>query len=237
MSKFQKFLNELSLYSYDKTVPSKGGELAFMRLIIKMINEINPENNYKKAKSDKPFNIVFGDGDKNITINGVVLVTPTGRDTTSNKKADFVFTKQDGTQVPVSLKHTDSGTYSKFRPVGEKLKKYLINKGIDIKVPILFKLPDKMTRNAVFGSDILPNGFVFKFNRNFYEKVDENTFFLHGNVITDLSEIDEDDLPVLTISAGSVPEIRTKGKQGKLKKINKLDDEFVRKYMSEFDTE
>lgn len=234
MLTFQQYLTELSLFTLDNKIPSKGGELAFARLIIKMINDSNPSNNFKTLKSEIPITISFGEHEHNKVVEGITSVLYVGNKTTENSKADFILNTESGS-VPVSLKMTDYGRFGKYRTIGEKLKKYLINKGVDITSPILYRLPDDIAHASMFGSDILPNGFIFKTNAQGFESIGKHTYHMDGKVITSLGDLSDDEMPVLTISSGSVPEIRVKHKQGSRKEVQDIPEDFAKRYMNTLD--
>ena len=224
MSNIIRVLTELSVFSYDDKVHNS--ELGFIRQIIGMVNDSNPENKYKIVRSENPITITFGNEDKSMTVHNIIGLKVTGYDTTENKKADFILITQEKRSVPISIKQTKSSTYSKSRGFGGKFKQWLLDKGEDLSTPRVYKISKEMQQDSLFGSDILPNGFVFKGDHNNYEKIGSHEYKIDGRVINNLSDLYSDEIPVLVIGSRP-PEIVTRKNPGSNKKEYNIDKEFI----------
>ena len=210
--KQHKKLNEIDEFQDSLQVHHKS-ERVFMRTMAKIFNDSTgqKDNRITKISSKTPITIFFG----NSKITNIKSVEYIGKSQKINEafeeiddsikaypKADIMITKHDGSKVPISLKSSD-GKWGKARSYVMGLYKKLKSQDPTFSKKI-YEVPDKIAENAIFGNDILPNGFVFKenFDMEFsnFKKLDDKNYKISGTVITKLDDIPEKDAPRIEIS-------------------------------------
>jgi hypothetical protein len=206
-------------------------ERMFMRLMAQMFNTSN-NNRYRTFKTDYPISIVFVDSKnkKKIEATNITSVEHVGKDVEGDKKADIILNCANK-NIPISIKHTSSNTYAKERTWADTIANFITKKGIDNSVPLMFDITPEHKHDAVFGSDILPDGFVFKSNFDQYEEIGKHKYAIYGKIITNLADLDSTEEPMLSVSSNMSrpPEIVTKKNIGLQKEVFKFDKSTLKK--------
>lgn len=141
-----------------------------------------------------PVTLRFVSPFKEKVLENIVGVSDVSNITAGNKKADFILTDKKGNEYPISLKNDKAGNWASadtiLGPTARKVIDDLVSQkkvtlsldkesgNYSVSPPFAKKLSPALASQVMFGSDILPNGFVVC--RTFSDE----DFVQKGNVLT-----------------------------------------------------
>lgn len=225
MKSFKQFINEIDTFQ-DHLDVDHYTERTFMRTMAEIFNDALGKQEDKKTEiiSNIPIKITFGSNNPQV-IDNIKAVKFVGKNhesteyddgTTKHSKADVIIIKHDDSTVPISLK-AENSKWGKARRYVRKLhRKYFVD-GSRTEDKVVAEVPKDIAENAIFGNDILPDGFVLKATKSDYwkswNKTGDKSYKVGGIVIKSLEDIPEKYAPRVEIyKTNPNPDILQKNK-------------------------